>query len=238
MCNQSTYYTHDQTATSYVLETPLIHLQGYNKSSISLKSLKHTNKESQEENMEEGKGRKIIMFPLPFQGHFHPMIQLARLFHHRGFSVTILHTSFNSPDPSDHPLFTFRTVPHNNVRGKDPLTQREASGMDLVAFIRLLRQTYAEPFRQALAAEVGEGETVCCLVSDAIWARNSEVAAEEVGVPRIVLITNGVASFCAFAAFPLLRDKHYLPIQGKDKICFQLHFKNIFFFFVDNSFIL
>ncbi|CAH8358829.1 unnamed protein product [Eruca vesicaria subsp. sativa] len=29
----------------------------------------------------------------------------------------------------------------------------------------------------------------------------------------MVLITSGVASFYAFAAYPLLRDKHYLPIQ-------------------------
>ncbi|CAL9246242.1 unnamed protein product [Arabidopsis halleri] len=163
--------------------------------------------------MDERKVRKIIMFPLPFPGHFNPMIQLARIFHHRGFSVTILHTSFNSPNPSHYPLFTFRTIPHNNEGGEDPLTQPEASSMDLVAFIRLLRQTYVETFRQSLAEEVGRGETVCCLVSDAVWARNTEVAAEKVGVRRVVLITSGVASFCAFAAFPLLRDKHYLPIQ-------------------------
>ncbi|EOA23997.1 hypothetical protein CARUB_v10017212mg [Capsella rubella] len=163
--------------------------------------------------MEASKRRKVIMYPLPFPGHLNPMIQLARIFHHRGFSVTILHTSFNYPDPSHHPLFTFRTVPHNNEGGEDPLTQPEASSMDLVVFIRLLRQTYAETFRQSLAAEVGGGEAVCCLVSDALWARGTEVAAEEVGVRRLVLITSGAASFCAFAAYPLLRDKGYIPIQ-------------------------
>ncbi|XP_010427361.1 PREDICTED: UDP-glycosyltransferase 76F1-like [Camelina sativa] len=164
--------------------------------------------------MEEGKGRKIIMFPLPFVGHFNPMIHLARIFHHRGFSVTILHTSFNFPEPSHYPLFTFQAIPHNNAGGEDPMTQPDASSMDLVAFIRLLRQTYAEPFRQSLAAEVGRGETVCCLVYDAVWVRNTEVAAEELGIRRMVLITQGVASFCAFAALPLLRDKNYLPIQA------------------------
>ncbi|XP_010516158.1 PREDICTED: UDP-glycosyltransferase 76F1-like [Camelina sativa] len=164
--------------------------------------------------MEEGKGRKIIMFPLPFVGHFNPMIQLARIFHHRGFSVTILHTSFNFPDPSHYPLFTFRTIPHNNAGGEDPMTQPDVSSMDLVAFIRLLRQTYAEPFRQSLAAEVGREKTVCCLVYDAVWVRNTEVAAEELGIRRMVLITQGVASFCAFAALPLLRDKNYLHIQA------------------------
>ncbi|KAL1207965.1 UDP-glycosyltransferase 76F1 [Cardamine amara subsp. amara] len=165
--------------------------------------------------MEERKGKRIIMFPLPFPGHFNPMIQLAGIFHHRGFSVTILHTSFNLPDPSLHPHFTFRTIPHNKEgeEEEDPLSKSKTSSMDLVALIRLLKQSYAEPFRQSLAAEVGGEETVCCLVSDAIWGKNTEVAAEEIGVGRMVLRTGGAASFCAFAAFPLLKDKGYLPIQ-------------------------
>ncbi|XP_010516155.1 PREDICTED: UDP-glycosyltransferase 76F1-like [Camelina sativa] len=155
------------------------------------------------------------MFPLPFPGHFNPMIELAEIFHHRGFSVTILHTSYNFPDPSRHPHFTFRNVPHNKEgEEEDPLSQSETSGMDLIALIRQLKQSYAEPFRQSLAAEVrGGGDTVCCLVSDAIWGRNTADVAGEIGVRRVVLRTGGAASFCAFAAFPLLRDKGYLPIQ-------------------------
>ncbi|CAH2064032.1 unnamed protein product [Thlaspi arvense] len=163
--------------------------------------------------MEERKGRRIIMFPLPFAGHINPMIKLAGIFHHRGFSVTILHTSFNSPDPSYYPQFTFRTIHHNNEgKEEDPLSPQD-SGMDLVAFIRQLRQSYAEPFRESLAAEVGGGDTVYCLVSDVVWGRNTEVAAEEVGIHRMVLSTSGAASFCAYAAYPLLRDKGYIPIK-------------------------
>ncbi|CAH8268742.1 unnamed protein product [Arabidopsis lyrata] len=164
--------------------------------------------------MEERKGRRIIMFPLPFTGHFNPMMELAGIFHHRGFSVTILHTSFNFPDPSRHPHFTFRTITHENEGEEDPLSQSEtSSGKDLVVLISLLKQCYTEPFRQSLAAEVAGGGTVCCLISDALWGRNTEVVAEEVGVRRMVLRTGGAVSFCAYAAFPLLRDKGYLPIQ-------------------------
>ncbi|XP_006291044.2 UDP-glycosyltransferase 76F1 [Capsella rubella] len=164
--------------------------------------------------MEERKGRRIIMFPLPFPGHFNPMIELAGIFHHRGFSVTILHTSYNFPDPSRHAHFTLRAITHNKEgEEEDPLSQSEASSMDLIALIRQLKQSYAEPFRQSLAAEVRGGETVCCLVSDAIWGRNTALVAEEIGVRRMVLRTGGASSFCAFAAFPLLRDKGYFPIQ-------------------------
>ncbi|KAL0714511.1 hypothetical protein Bca4012_021490 [Brassica carinata] len=158
--------------------------------------------------MEERKGRRIIMFPVPFPGHFNPMIQLAGIFHHRGFSVTILHTSYNFPDPSRYPHFTFRTISHTN-EGEDLLSRPETSGIDLVSLIRVLKQTYVESFRETLAAEVSGGDTVYCLVSDAIWGRNTEDAAKEVGVRRLVLRTGGAASFRAFAAFPLLRDKGY-----------------------------
>lgn len=154
------------------------------------------------------------MFPLPFPGHFNPMIQLASIFHHRGFSVTILHTSYNFPDPSRYPHFTFRTISHNN-EGEDPLSRSETSGMDLVSLLRLLKQKYLESFRESLAAEVGGGDTVCFLVSDAIWGSNTEDAAKEVGVRRLVLRTGGAASFCAFAAFPLFRDKGYFSTLGK-----------------------
>ncbi|CAH8268741.1 unnamed protein product [Arabidopsis lyrata] len=163
--------------------------------------------------MEERRGRRIIMFPLPFAGHFNPMIELAGIFHHRGFSVTILHTSYNFPDPSRHPHFTFRSIPHNKEGEEDPLSQSETSSMDLIVLMLRLKQCYAETFRQSLAEEVGGEETVCCLVSDAIWGKITEVVAEEIGVRRVVLRTGGASSFCAFAAYPLLRDKGYLPIQ-------------------------
>ncbi|KAJ0246901.1 UDP-glycosyltransferase 76F2 [Hirschfeldia incana] len=163
--------------------------------------------------MDERKGRRIIMFPVPFPGHFNPMIQLAGIFHHRGFSVTILHTSHNFPDPSRYPHLTFRTISHDNGKEGDPLCGSETSGIDLVSRIRVLKQKYAEPFRQSLAAEVGgAGDTACCLVSDAIWGKNTENAAKEVGVLRVVLRTGGAASFSAFAAFPLLRDQGYFSM--------------------------
>ncbi|KAF3554338.1 hypothetical protein F2Q69_00015063 [Brassica cretica] len=83
------------------------------------------------------------------------MIQLARIFHHRGFSFSILHTFCNFPDPSQHPHLTFRTIYYNN-------------------------EGYAEPFRESLSAEVSGGYKVCCLVSGVMrmWGRQAENAAD------------------------------------------------------------
>ncbi|PPD70856.1 hypothetical protein GOBAR_DD32266 [Gossypium barbadense] len=58
--------------------------------------------------MEQRKGRRLVLFPLPLQGHINPMFDLANILHSRGFSITIIHTTFNSPNPSNYPHFTFQ----------------------------------------------------------------------------------------------------------------------------------
>ncbi|CAA0814669.1 UDP-glycosyltransferase 76F1 [Striga hermonthica] len=51
-------------------------------------------------------GQRLILFPPPLQGHISPMLQLANILHSRGFSITVIHTRLNSPNPSNHPHFT------------------------------------------------------------------------------------------------------------------------------------
>ncbi|RLN33188.1 DIMBOA UDP-glucosyltransferase BX8-like [Panicum miliaceum] len=55
--------------------------------------------------------RRVLFFPLPFQGHINPMFQLAGLLHARGFAVPVFHTRFNAPDASRHPAYDFVPVP-------------------------------------------------------------------------------------------------------------------------------
>jgi hypothetical protein len=50
-------------------------------------------------------------------------------------------------------------------------------------------------------------------ISDAVFYFTQAVA-DSLKLPRIVLRTSGVSSFVVFAAFPLLRERGYLPIQG------------------------
>ena len=46
-----------------------------------------------------GGTRRVLLFPLPFQGHLNPMLQLADVLHARGLRVTVFHAAFNVPDP-------------------------------------------------------------------------------------------------------------------------------------------
>ncbi|KAJ0102927.1 hypothetical protein Patl1_06490 [Pistacia atlantica] len=81
--------------------------------------------------MHQRKGRRLVLFPLPFQGHINPMLQLGNILHSQGFSITIIHTNFNSPNPSNYPHFTFHFIPEN-------LSESEASTTDLAVLVQLL----------------------------------------------------------------------------------------------------
>ncbi|XP_050386276.1 LOW QUALITY PROTEIN: UDP-glycosyltransferase 76F1-like [Argentina anserina] len=157
--------------------------------------------------MEQRKGRRLILFPLPFQGHINPMLELANILHLKGFSITIIHTNYNSLNPSSHPHFTFHSI-------SDGLSESEASAKDILRLISLLNVKCVEPFRECLASllsDVSE-EPVACLISDAIFHFAQSVA-DRLKVPTVVLRTGGASSFTVFAAFPQLREKGYIPIQ-------------------------
>ncbi|KAG9130785.1 hypothetical protein Leryth_020016 [Lithospermum erythrorhizon] len=155
---------------------------------------------------------RLILFPSPLQGHINPMLQLAHILHSNSFSITILHTKLNSPDPSHHPHFTFLAL-------DDGLSQTESSmEEDIIELTRLINVKCVDPLRASLRKLLddqqvsGTGERIACLISDAALYATREVA-ESVKLRRIVLRTGGVSSFVIFKEIPMLLEKGYLPIQ-------------------------
>ncbi|KAL0341336.1 UNVERIFIED_CONTAM: UDP-glycosyltransferase 76F1 [Sesamum radiatum] len=148
-------------------------------------------------------GCRLVLFPLPFQGHINPMIQLAKILHSRGFSISIFHTRYNFPDPSNYPHFTFHLI-------SDGLSELEASTLDALRIIKLLLANCVEPFEQCLAQILSSDDSnyrVGCVVSDALWYF-TQAAADKFKIPRIVLRTSSICSFLAFSALPLLRERY------------------------------
>lgn len=136
------------------------------------------------------------------------MLQLAEILHSHGFSITVVHAQFNSPNPSMHPHFTFCPISDGFVR------EGEASEADVVSLLCQLNITFVEPFRDCMVRLLSdaEEEPIACLITDAIWSFTQAVS-DPLKLPRIVLRTSSISSFLAFAAFPLLRDRGYLPVQ-------------------------
>lgn len=154
------------------------------------------------------KGRRLVLFPVPLQGHINPMIQLANILHLKGFSISIIHTEFNSPDHSRYPHFTFYVIP-------DGLLEYEASTSDLSILIKQLNLNCVSPFRECLASLLSDvnKEPVACLITDSIWYFTQDLA-NSFKLPRIVFRTTSVCSFSAFHALPIFREKGYLPKEG------------------------
>ncbi|XP_030471332.1 UDP-glycosyltransferase 76B1-like [Syzygium oleosum] len=153
-------------------------------------------------------GREIVLFPLPLQGHITPMLQLANLLYSRGFSITIVHTHFNSPKSSSYPHFNFQPVP-------DGLLEGQASTVDFIALVTLMNVTCVGPFRDCLAkllSDAPKDRIPCCLITDPVW-HFPQAVADELNVPRMVLRTSSISSFLAFCALPLMQEKGYLPLR-------------------------
>ncbi|KAF8030072.1 hypothetical protein BT93_E2484 [Corymbia citriodora subsp. variegata] len=124
--------------------------------------------------MNQRNNPRLVLFPLPFQGHLNPMFQLGRILHARGFSITVLHTNFNAPDPSSHPHFAFRSI-------ADGLDRSEASISDIPGLISLPNnQCAASPFeeslREMMSSPSGDAAPVACVISDSLFSFTCGVA--------------------------------------------------------------
>ncbi|XP_044444830.1 dolabradiene monooxygenase [Triticum aestivum] len=155
--------------------------------------------------------RRVVLLPLPYQGHINPMLRLAAALHSRGLAVTILHPETRAPDrrklPADYRLVT---IPDNIP------PELTASG-DVASFVFTLNKNCAEPFRDYLAGalreeEKGEDGRVAFVVADVDWFAPLSVA-RELGVAALGLMTSSAARFLVYLAYPSLCRKGYLPVQ-------------------------
>ncbi|TVU39901.1 hypothetical protein EJB05_13345, partial [Eragrostis curvula] len=161
--------------------------------------------------------RRVLMFPVPFQGHLNPMMQLAGVLKARGgLDVTVFHAAFNAPDPARRPA-GYRFVPVGEGVPAGDLTPSGSDGDFMGALLRI-NERLADPFRDVLRRELaGDAEApVACLVVDSNL-RGMQLVAEELGLPTLVLRTGGAACLVAYMAFPALCDKGLLPPPTQDQ---------------------
>ncbi|KAK9061112.1 hypothetical protein SSX86_018292 [Deinandra increscens subsp. villosa] len=157
--------------------------------------------------------RRIILFPLPYQGHINPMLQLANLLYSKGFSITILHTNFNKPKTSNYPHFTFRFILDNDPHDKR-YSKLPSQGLGSFARIILFNECGADELRHQLELELSKKDEppVSCLVTDALWHFTQSVA-DSLSLPRLVLRTSSLFSFPIYASIPLFHDLGYLNLS-------------------------
>ncbi|XP_071705625.1 UDP-glycosyltransferase 76G1-like [Rutidosis leptorrhynchoides] len=160
------------------------------------------------------RNRRIILFPLPYQGHINPMLQLANILYSKGFSITIFHTNFNAPNTSNYPHFTFKFILDN-----DPNDQRYCNlpltGMASFDRIFVFNDHGADSLRHELDLEISKKDEppVSCLITDALWYFTQSVA-DSVNLPRLVLRTSSLFCFLVYSSMPILHDRGYLGLAN------------------------
>ena len=126
----------------------------------------------------EKKGKRLVLFPLPLQGHLNPMFQLASILFSRGFSITIIHREFNSLNTSKYPHFSFHSIPNG-------LTQRQLASMadDPIELHVNLNAKCLMPFQNFLETLLSAGsvEPIVCLITNTMW-HFSQAVADKLGV--------------------------------------------------------
>ncbi|KAJ4883408.1 UDP-glycosyltransferase 76C3 [Raphanus sativus] len=167
--------------------------------------------------MEKSDGLQVILFPLPLQGCINPMIQLAKILHSRSFSITMIHTRFNAPRASSHPLFKLLQIP-------DGLSDTETRAHDVNLMLTVLNERCESPFRDCLtkllqspdAETEEEKQRISCLIHDSGWIF-TEPLAKSLNLPRFVLNATKVSFFRGHFALPQLRRERYLPLQDSEQ---------------------
>ncbi|KAE8039175.1 hypothetical protein FH972_011613 [Carpinus fangiana] len=133
---------------------------------------------------------RVVLVPCPFQGHINPMLQLGSILHSNGFSITVVHVQYNSPDPSTHPVFSFIPLP-------DSSSDQSIIGGRSVDFLLELNAKCKARFPECLAqvmTQIGLHDRIACIIYDE-FMYFSEETAKDLKLPSIILRTASASNF-------------------------------------------
>jgi hypothetical protein len=169
-------------------------------------SVREREREREREMEKEGKRRlRVVLVPCPFQGHLNPMLQLGSILHSNGFSITVVHAQYNSPNPSNHPDFSFLSLPDTS---SDP----NILACGLIALVFHLNAVCKARFRECLA-EVGSDDEIACIIYDE-FMYFSEETAKDLNLPSIILRTASASTFLTRTALFNLKAEGHIPFPG------------------------
>ncbi|KAF5813302.1 putative UDP-glucuronosyl/UDP-glucosyltransferase [Helianthus annuus] len=162
---------------------------------------------------EEATHRRIILFPLPVQGHLSPMLQLANILHTQGFKITIIHVQQNPPNYSNYPHFTFKPI----ADGFSDIGKHMPEKPDPSFYITYRNEHCADSFRDCLAGLLDEPDEppVACLITDAEYYITQEIA-DSLKVPRVVFWACTIVSVLVYRDLSFFYDKGYFNLTTKD----------------------
>ncbi|PON80943.1 UDP-glucuronosyl/UDP-glucosyltransferase [Trema orientale] len=154
------------------------------------------------------RNRRLVLLPCPYQGHINPMLQLGTILHSFGFSITVVHTIYNSPDPKNHPHFSFVPI-------SDGLSDHDIAYGQLVDNIMAVNTNCKESFQEYLEKVIvnEEKEVISCVISDELMFF-AEAVANDLKLPSIILRTTSAATSIARSTLIKLAEQGRVHSKG------------------------
>ncbi|XP_058762659.1 UDP-glucose iridoid glucosyltransferase-like [Vicia villosa] len=151
----------------------------------------------------------LVLIPPPLKGHITPMLQLATILHSKGFFITIAHTHFNSPNPSNHPNFNFLPF-------FDGLSNTQITSKNFIDIASSLNTNCVTPLKESLVHHIAKlekhGEKIACVIYDGFFHFIDSLA-KELKLPSIVFRTTSATNILTYHVCAHLQTKGYLPLQ-------------------------
>ena len=162
----------------------------------------------------------VVCVPIPLQGHINPMLQLAKLLHHKGFHVTFVNTEYNhkrllrsrGPNSLDGlPGFHFETIP-------DGLPPSDADvSQDVPSLAESLPKTCLVPLCNLITklndTSSSNVPPVTCIVADGGMSFSLD-AADKFGIPCVIFWTPSACSFMSLMHFRHFVERGLVPFKG------------------------
>ncbi|XP_021652507.2 UDP-glucose iridoid glucosyltransferase isoform X2 [Hevea brasiliensis] len=159
------------------------------------------------EKLGKPKANRLVFLTSPFQGHINPMLQLATILHSKGFSITIVHLQFNSPNPSNHPQFTFKPITDN-------LSESKVLQGDILGTVKALNKNCQVPFElymKQMTEKEDSDDRISCIVYDGLMYFAHTVA-NNLKLPGIIVRTSAAAGIFNFTVFPHPHQQGYISL--------------------------
>ncbi|PIA31353.1 hypothetical protein AQUCO_05000022v1 [Aquilegia coerulea] len=163
-----------------------------------------------------------IFIPYPAQGHVTPMMQLAKLFHSRGFHITFVNTEFNHRR-------LLRSKGVNSLKGLDdfrfetipdglPPSDKDAT-QDIPALCDSVSKNCLNPLIDLIVKlnSTPDIPKLSLIISDGIMSFAVQ-AGEILGIPEVQFWTASACGFMGYIHYRELIKRGLIPL--KDESCF------------------
>ncbi|XP_023639149.1 UDP-glycosyltransferase 76E4-like [Capsella rubella] len=148
---------------------------------------------------------RIVLVPVPAQGHITPMMQLGKALYLKGFSITVVEGQCNRvSSPSQHfPGFQFVTMPES-------LPESEFERLGVFNFTLEINKTGETSFKDCIRQLLQEqGNDISCIIYDEFMYFCGAVATE-LKLPNVMLCTQSATNHAARCFFSKLNVEKFL----------------------------